>query len=72
MILEHLDNNGGGSSGNSSTSKIDGYIRDMKISPDGQRIAVTFSGKAILVLKLFSFWYELINSLYYKWSTCWL
>lgn len=49
MILE---NNGNGDSTSSkSTYKVGGYIRDMKISPDGQRIAVTFSGKTMLSLK---------------------
>ncbi|EJW76197.1 hypothetical protein WUBG_12893, partial [Wuchereria bancrofti] len=43
MILEHLDNGSGGNSSSRSTYKVGGYIRDMKISPDGQRIAVTFS-----------------------------
>ncbi|EJD74576.1 hypothetical protein, variant [Loa loa] len=48
MILEHPDNGRDASnSNNSSICKIDGYIRDMKISPDGQRIAVTFSGSVV-------------------------
>uniref|UniRef100_A0A915Q4P6 Aladin n=1 Tax=Setaria digitata TaxID=48799 RepID=A0A915Q4P6_9BILA len=45
-VLGHLDNKNGS---NDLLCKTDGYIRDMKISPDGQRIAVTFSANPAVV-----------------------
>ncbi|MCP9258931.1 hypothetical protein DINM_001922 [Dirofilaria immitis] len=48
MVLEqHLGSNRGNSS--SSTCNINGYIRDMKISPDGQRVAVTFNANPAII-----------------------
>ncbi|VDN83071.1 unnamed protein product [Brugia pahangi] len=45
-----LENNGNGNSTSSkSTYRVGGYIRDMKISPDGQRIAVTFSENPTII-----------------------
>ncbi|KAL4001905.1 hypothetical protein ACH3XW_1285 [Acanthocheilonema viteae] len=42
IILEHIDNGRDKSSNDNRACKVNGFIRDMKISPDGQRIAVTF------------------------------
>ncbi|VDM98832.1 unnamed protein product [Thelazia callipaeda] len=44
FIIKHLNANS-----NSDHSSIDVSIRDMKISPDGQRIAVTFSGNPAII-----------------------
>uniref|UniRef100_A0A0R3RMS9 ANAPC4_WD40 domain-containing protein n=1 Tax=Elaeophora elaphi TaxID=1147741 RepID=A0A0R3RMS9_9BILA len=65
MILEHVNNDRDGDrNGNSDSSadKINGFVRDMKISPDGQRIAVTFNGKVILTLEPISYWNSKITN----------
>ncbi|CAG9530461.1 unnamed protein product, partial [Cercopithifilaria johnstoni] len=50
MILKHVHNGrGDSSSSDSRTCKANGFIRDMRISPDGQRIAVTFIGNPTIV-----------------------
>lgn len=56
MILRHADNSRGDNRrSDSRRCKFNGFINDMKISPDGQRIAITFSGKEILALNLLVF-----------------
>uniref|UniRef100_A0A8R1Y3N9 Aladin seven-bladed propeller domain-containing protein n=1 Tax=Onchocerca volvulus TaxID=6282 RepID=A0A8R1Y3N9_ONCVO len=48
MILEYLDSSRAGNSSR-NTCNVDEYIRDMKISPDGQRIAIAFSANPTII-----------------------
>ncbi|VDK88084.1 unnamed protein product [Litomosoides sigmodontis] len=50
IVLKHADSGSGNSSNSDSKAcKVNEFIRDMKISPDGQRIAVVFSGISKIV-----------------------